>query len=107
MERFVNLTPHAVTVLNADGDVVLSVPPSGTVARCEVKSEVVNTINGVPITKNVFGPVDGLPDREEGTYFIVSALVKNAHPDRDDLLVPVGTVRAQDGRILGCTSLGV
>lgn len=104
--KFVNLTPHRITVIK-EGNIVLDVPPSGVVPRCSVISEVVFEIDGVPITKNVFGEVVGLPDRQEDTYYIVSALVKNAVPERDDLLVPVGTVKDDEGRIIGCTSLGV
>ena len=41
-----------------------------------------------------------------GVFYIVSQLVKNALPDRTDLLVPAEVVRDGNGNIIGCKSLG-
>jgi hypothetical protein len=41
------------------------------------------------------------------TYYIVSQIIKNALPHRDDLLVPADVVRDDRGNIIGCKSLGV
>src|SRR5690554_7753378 len=41
--------------------------------------------------------VEGLPDPEEGTYYLVTSRVALAAPDRTDLLVP-SAVREWDGR---------
>jgi 6-phosphogluconate dehydrogenase len=47
MTTFVNLTPHALTI-HGEG-VTLSLPASGTVARCATVSERVATLNGIPV----------------------------------------------------------
>lgn len=104
--RLVNLTPHRVTVIN-DGNEVMTIEASGVVARCKTDTVIVGSINGVPITRTVFGDVEGLPEASTGVFYIVSAIVKNARPDRSDLLVPVGVVKDDEGRIVGCTSLGI
>jgi len=110
--KLVNLTPHEIVLVR--DDVRLVFPPSGTVARCEVLREelyriVVANDDGsevsIPITSVVFGDVTGLPLDEDGTMYIVSSLVAQALPNRDDLLIPDDTVRDEHGRIVGCRSL--
>ena len=44
-----------------------------------------------------------LPDKQEGVLYIVSRITAEALPNRDDLLMVDGTVRDDDGRIIGCT----
>ena len=39
----VNLTPHEITIFTDEGRIVL--PPSGTVARCETKREMIGVLN--------------------------------------------------------------
>ena len=62
--------------------------------------------DGTPTTRTVFGEPEGLPDFVEGTFYIVSQLVKSALPQRNDLLVPAEVVRDSEGNIIGCFSLG-
>lgn len=104
--QFINLTPHKINVIH-DGKEVLTLEPSGVVARCKADTVILCFVNGVPITKTVFGEAEGLPEPKHGVYYIVSAIVKNANPNRPDLLVPVGAVKDDEGRIIGCTSLGI
>lgn len=107
MTNLINMTPHEINVVLADGTPVLTIPASGNLIRLD--SQVVNTgvtINGVPLTKTVFGEPVGLPEFQEGVFYIVSQLVKSALPDRTDLLVPAEMVRV-DGKIVGCQSFGI
>ena len=99
----INLTPHAITIVRDGGNITL--PPSGTIARCTVARRQVGSVDGIPINRTVFGAVEGLPDPQPGTYYIVSALVAQACPDRHDLLLPDDTVRDDQGRIVGCRAL--
>jgi hypothetical protein len=62
-------------------------------------------IDGIPVTKTVFGDTVDLPDQIDGTWLIVSAIVRMAHPDRTDLLSPGQQVRDDQGRVVGCKSL--
>lgn len=109
--RLVNLTPHAVTVVSEDRQHLFTLPPSGTVARCQVTREQADTLalfSGtevaarIPIYHTVLGTVEGLPDPIPGVYYVVSRPVAEARRDRRDLLIPDDTVRDDQGRIIGC-----
>lgn len=58
-----------------------------------------------------YGEPEGLPAYNPGTYYIVSSLTANAAKESgrntDDLLIPNGMVRDDDGNIIGCTSFAV
>jgi hypothetical protein len=96
---FVNLTPH---------DIVL---PTGTIkpeikaARCSEISRKIDVIDGIEIIHKDFGEVIDLPEPVDGTYYIVSMLVRSACPDRKDLLSPGDLIRDNSGQILGCKNL--
>lgn len=79
MKNFVNLTPHDIK-LNS-GDVV---PASGTVAR--VDNTFTEFVDGV--CNVVYGDVQGLPAPQDGTVYVVSALVLAAVKDRQDVVAP-------------------
>ena len=95
----VNMTPHPLNIIV--GDTTLTLDPSGVVPR--VASENIKVADGIVTTK--LGDVDGLPDQVPGKLLVVSALVRMALPDRDDLVgpdtSPQGAVRDADGRIVG------
>jgi len=101
----INLTPHQVVVRLADGgDVIFS--PSGRVARCAVSQETVGEANGIPIVRSVFGAVEGLPEAQDGTIYIVSSLVAQAVAGREDVVAPdtgPTAVRDEGGRIVAVT----
>ena len=99
-----NLTPHPVIVRG------ILFAPEGACPRCSVNRTQVDLIrhNGVdiPVTKSVFGKVEGLPAQEAGTILIVSRLVADACQDRNDLYFPDDLVRDEQGRVTGANSLG-
>ena len=70
--KFVNLTPHTVTVVGEDGKKILEVPPSGQVARVEVVKRYLGGIRVgrkyVPVVRSSYGEVQGLPDRCDNCY---------------------------------------
>jgi hypothetical protein len=104
--NIVNLTPHSITFVGEDGNILLKVEPSGALAR--VQATIVatgDTVCGIPITKTRFGEVEGLPEPEEGTTFVVSRMVAESMPGRSDLLIPNESVRDEGGNIIGCRSL--
>ena len=107
MNKIINMTPHSINVMNQNGESILIIQPSGNLIRLAQKTETVGEINGIPLTKNTFGEPEGLPEYEEGTYYIVSALLKTALPERKDLIVPSEPVRDEAGRIIGCRSFGI
>jgi hypothetical protein len=102
--KFVNLTPHVITLI--DGP---TFAPSGSVARVKVSrrlvclTEVDGTDNpNIRFFAPSFGEVEGLPEKLEGVALIVSAMVRNALPDREDLISPGNLERDKDGNVIGC-----
>ena len=100
-----NLTPHEISFVDSNDSVIQRIPSSGRVARCLVQRENIGSIGGMPLNKTVFGEVDGLPEPKEGHIYIVSSLVAQACPERDDLYIPDETIRDRDGKIIGCRAL--
>ena len=103
--KIVNLTPHSITFFDAAGNAVLTVEPSGQIARCSVAREKIGDINGIPVNKSKFGEVENLPEPEEGTIYVVSALTAQAVPDRPDVFIVDDAVRDEQGRIIGARAL--
>ena len=103
-----NLTPHNVDIVLENGR-IRSIPPYSRdfPTRLQMTTEPCGEAEGVPLTKTVFGKAYNLPDPIEGTYLIVSQMIKWALPDRRDLVVPAETIRDAAGNIVGCRSLGV
>ena len=104
--KLVNLTPHAVNIVKATGS-KMDLAPTGNIARCSQSNEMVGSINGIAITRQVFGDVVGLPEPQEGTLYVVSRLVAAACPERNDLVIPGPLLRDTDGRIVGCDGLSI
>lgn len=104
--NIINMTPHPVTICDNTGNIVRTFPSSGKTIRLSSKTVYTGEIDGIPITKTVFGEPEGLPPYKKGTFYIVSQLVKNGLTERDDLLVPAEVVRDSCGAIIGCKSLG-
>lgn len=104
----INATPHVLTVFAADTTtVLLTLPPSGTVARCAVTRTAVGDVDGVPVTTAVFGELSGLPEPREGTTYIVSLVAhqRAVQDGRTDTLSPGELVRRPDGQPIGCVGL--
>ena len=108
--ELINLTPHAITFVDGDGNGNLVVNPSGTIARvaCRTEQTGVINVNGneIPLTATVYGEVENLPAPEEDTFYLVSSLVAARVPERDDVFIPNESVRDSEGRIVGCKFLG-
>lgn len=49
MPRFVNLTPHPVVVYKENGE-VLEIPPEGVPFRLKEEDQVIETVDGIPVT---------------------------------------------------------
>jgi hypothetical protein len=105
--NIINMTPHDINILSDARMPLLTFLASGDTIRLAMTTERLDPLDGVPISKTVFGEPEGLPSPDYGTFYIVSGLVKSALPDRPDLLVPSEIVRDENGRIVGCQSLGI
>lgn len=102
--KIVNKTPHIINFVDENGETTKKISPDVISARVTSTSIIIGEIDGIQIEKTQFGEVEGLPEEEEGVYYIVSRLVANAC-QRTDLLVPGQQVRDKEGKIIGCRSL--
>lgn len=114
--KIINLTPHAINIFDGD-KMVNKVEPSGLIARVKENKKQFDIIEieslKIPLNEKEFGDIsvekDGksfpFPKKEEGVIYIVSALVAQALPDRDDIFIPDDVVRDDSGRIIGCRAL--
>lgn len=105
MKKLQNLTPHPIVI---NGHTIHS---SG-VARVKQETNEVGYIETefgrIPITvTELSSNVLNLPEPVEGVFLIVSAIVRQALPDRPDLASPSGLIRDEAGRIVGCESLDI
>lgn len=120
--KIINLTPHTINILrmgHACYEEILSVSPSGMVARLAVERKEIDNItfannqavgnphdglDGIAFYKSVFGEPTDLPPEEEGTIYIVSSLFRSGF-DREDLWVPGELIRDDQGNPIGCLGL--
>jgi len=105
MAELVNLTPHTITIMGESGEVKAEIYPSGQIARVKVEQAIIGKIDDIPVVKTVFSEVEGLPEPRLGTIFIVSSMVAQAVPHREDVVAPDtspnGAVRDSEGKIVG------
>ena len=102
MIRFVNLTPHTLNIHGEDE--VITLAPTGEVARVATVNVSGDAIRGIPTVRTTLGHVTGLPDLMHGTVLIVSGMVASAAP-REDVMSPGDLVRDENGRPVGCKGL--
>ena len=107
----INLTPHAINILDNKTGKTLVIPPSGTVARVAqtYTEQGYIPIEGlpVPVVSAQYGKVSGLPD-DANTPILVSAMVLAALKYRPNTYAPdtnVGAIRDEKGHIQAVTRL--
>lgn len=107
----INLTPHPITIVDGDGQVIRTFPKPAVPARAaERLGAVEGAIDGVPVRgATTYGAVEGLPAFRAGTYYIVSLVTVQAARAEGrtlaDLLMPGELRRDSAGNIIGCASL--
>ena len=102
-----NKTPHPVHIVDVDNKIIKTYPKDEKQIRLAVKVIPSDPLfDGTPTTITEFGKPEGLPPFNEKIFYIVSQMVKDALPDRKDLLVPAEVIRDKQGNIIGCKSLG-
>ena len=88
---------------------VKSFEKSGILPRVAMTNTPVGVFDGVPFETIVYGDIEGLPEEQEGVYYIVSGLVAAAGVKlgRNDLLAPGKLVRDAENSftVLGCLML--
>jgi hypothetical protein len=115
MTKVINLTPHKVDILQSTNNTANPGPQNWRVSKSFEKSENparvkiheiprVSKVDGIAISETFASTnVENLPEPEAGVYYIVSRQVMEAKPERDDLLIVNGSVRDDNGKIIGVT----
>lgn len=104
--KIVNLTPHSVNLFNNHTGAYDAIAPSGIVARVAATTVPCGTVGAYAATTTSYGDVENLPEPEPETIYVVSSIVAQRVPERDDVYIPNESVRDESGRIVGCRSLG-
>jgi hypothetical protein len=108
--EILNYTPHVINLCEENGNVFASYQSKGA-ARVATTQECVGNVNGVDIYSTSYGEVEGIPEEQPDTMLLVSFLVKQALPERKDLICPntspQGVVRDSNGQIIGVKSFQV
>ncbi|CUJ71674.1 hypothetical protein WJ968_32920 [Achromobacter xylosoxidans] len=106
MTTIKNLTPHDITVFNANNEPVLY-EKSGHIARVAVTRNKVSEVNGTDVFTTTYGDIEigeGFVNDIE-TIYIVSAMVKS-HPNCPANFYGLGDqVRDADGKPIGAKGL--
>lgn len=100
--KIINLTPHDVVFINENGESQVFMA-TGDVARVE---QFLFSIEGSKynLKSCMTGCVEGLPAYNKDTVYIVSSMVREELPEREDLWSPTSFIRDEEGRIIGCTA---
>lgn len=116
----INCTPHDVCIYNTtdcymysgslylrEGDEEhpepLSVyPAANEPARVHFVQGDPGTADGILVYRWAPYGITGLPDAKPGTYYIVSKILAQACPEREDLIFPGTLVRNGSGDVVGC-----
>lgn len=104
--KIINLTAHTINVVNGENEIAY---PSQGLARVKTEEKEICKINDISVVKTVYTTVEGLPDQQENTVYLVSTLVLQALKangiERPDCLAPntglSGAIRDEQGRIVG------
>lgn len=102
MANIVNLTPHTIKVVNSDNQVIREYPSKGQ-ARIATVGSSKEEIDGIPVVKTLFGGIEGLPEPDGESVFIVSMPVGQRCSEREDVICPdTGpTAYRENGLIIG------
>lgn len=101
----INLTPHDVNIYDEDKTLIVTVPPSGTVARIAAVRERIGVVDGVTLYRTTYGKPEGLPGPSDAVIYVVSGLLRAAVPQRSDLWQPGEAVRNDAGQVIGSIGL--
>lgn len=98
-----NYTPHTLTLHGETW--ITHLPVAGPAPRLAVSRQQLGTLAGLPLVRSTMGAPEGLPEPVAGVVLVVSALVAEAAPEREDLAYPGEAIRDAEGRIVGARGL--
>ena len=107
--KIVNLTPHEINIFRSMEDIapMMSIPPSGIIARVSSVIKPLGDVDGIPIFSSEFGEIVDMPNQESGTIYIVSAILleHKSNKNRMDVFAPGELKRNEKGQPIGCIGL--
>jgi hypothetical protein len=90
--RIINLTAHPVVLLGKENRIIKTFESEGSIRLSQhlvdVKLLEIERAK-IRVTKTVFGKAEGVPDQEDGVYYIVSAITKIRVPRQGRLFNPI------------------
>ena len=104
--KIVNATPHTLNIVCVDGS-IREIAPSGIVPRISQVREISHVLDGIEIFRVQMGALEGMPDEDGETVYVVSRMVLDAAPERGDMLSPGELVRDGAGKVIGCKGLSL
>ena len=93
--KIINLTPHEINIVGLE-----PIKSSGSV-RVTESINVIDSINGVDIIVKKYGSVEGMPEPQPDTVYVVSLMVAQQLTHRDDIITVGETVRNEAGQVVG------
>ena len=107
MVTITNQTPHDVHYHHENGKIE-TFPASKNIIRVKTNESPTTSHRDFPhrLYDVSTGGTEGLPEQKRGHYHIVSQMVVDANPHRDDLVYPHKLVRDEQNRITGCSAFG-
>lgn len=98
--KIINLTPYTIAIAGHE-----PIDPAGEVARVNAQTMHVQTVNGIPFFETTVNGAWGVPDPKKDTVYIVPTMVRQAFPERRDLVSPAKLLRDKSGVVNGCLGL--
>jgi hypothetical protein len=109
MSKIINLTEHAIHVMDEAGELRCAIEPSGTVAKVHIDRFADEEIMHAGITFRLHrtraGSITGVPEPIIGTFYVVSRFIALALKEEGrthDIIVVDLVVRDDGGVIVGC-----
>ena len=118
--KIVNLTPHPITI--TVNNKTIKYPPTEQPLRLKEETELIDYIEEEIISLGAYDDpyespsivkiplyrkrfiVENLPPRRPDTLYIVSSVIAQLCPDRDDFIVPNNLIRDNEGKVIGARS---
>ena len=103
--EIINLTQHALVLMNENQEIITTIPASGQIARCTESFHNPRPIevNGIvtQLSQKIVGVTENLPPARDGVLYFVSSFVASDNPTRNDLITPATYVRNDKGQVIG------
>ncbi len=100
----INLTPHVVNLLI--NNVPIQIERKGRIPRVEEVIEFESSIDGAYVYNVSYGGVQDAPPLMPNTIYVVSRMIAEALPGRNDLCFPYMLERSPEGTVTVARALG-